>query len=413
MINKKYNITEILVLIGVFILLFFSSDPVMYPDSNRYLAQSLHDPPLYSLMINTMQLIFGNLNSVIVFQTLLISFSIIYFSRTLTIHFNLDIPTKTIIVFFLFFPILQFYNHLLTEPICYAFSIFFVSFVIKLIYNLNIQNIIWSSIFVILLVLTRNQFLFLYPVVLLLYLGIFILYNSKKILTFLIISFLSIFIIHNLSISFNKYKKMDYFENKSVSNNNQGIFFFTYIDSIYVSSNKDIELFENQNLRNTVDKIFKEMENKKALIKYYDNRGHFSSSLKEIRYYSDTLLEDLAFKENTTIINLKKEISIKLITANYKTYIKHIFKKFYDSTWLFIFVPFFMMLASLVSFIKYKSKYSLLILFLSIFTLSNHSVIYLFGRVQPRYFIYTDFILLIFIFITFLFFFKKREIVFK
>ena len=172
-------------------------------------------------------------------------------------------------------------------------------------------------------------------------------------------------------------------------------------------------MFENQNLRNTVDKIFKEMENKKALIKYYDNRGHFSSSLKEIRYYSDTLLEDLAFKENTTIINLKKEISIKLITANYKTYIKHIFKKFYDSTWLFIFVPFFMMLASLVSFIKYKSKYSLLILFLSIFTLSNHSVIYLFGRVQPRYFIYTDFILLIFIFITFLFFFKKREIVFK
>ena len=409
MINKKYNITEILVLIGIFILLFFSSDPVIYPDSNRYLTQNLHDPPLYSLMINTMQLIFGNLNSVIVFQTLLIGFSIIYFSRTLTIHFNLDTPTKTIVTLFLFLPILQFYNHLLTEPICYAFSILFVSFVIKLIYNLNLQNIIWSSIFVILLILTRNQFMFLYPVVLLLYLGVFILYNSKKILTFLIISFLSIFIIHNLSISFNKYKKIDNFENKSVSNNNQGVFFFTYIDSIYVSSNEDIELFENQNLRNTVDKIFKEMENKKALIKYYDNRGHFSSSLKEIRYYSDTLLEDLAFKENTTIINLKKEISIKLIAANYKTYIKHIFKKFYDSTWLFVFVPFFMMLASLISFIKYKSKYSLLILFLSIFTLSNHSVIYLFGRVQPRYFIYTDFILLIFIFITFVFFLKKKK----
>ena len=34
------------------------------------------------------------------------------------------------------------YNFLLTEPISYAFSILLISFVIKLIHNLNIQNII-------------------------------------------------------------------------------------------------------------------------------------------------------------------------------------------------------------------------------------------------------------------------------
>ena len=123
--NIKNNIIEIFVLIGIFTLLFYSSDPVIYSDSNRYLAQSLHDPPMYSSIINIMQLIFGNLNSVIIFQSFLIGFAIIFFSRTLTIHFNLDIPTKTIVNFFLFLPILEFYNHLLTEPISYAFSIFF------------------------------------------------------------------------------------------------------------------------------------------------------------------------------------------------------------------------------------------------------------------------------------------------
>ena len=66
------------------------------------------------------------------------------------------------------------------------------------------------------------------------------------------------------------------------------------------------------------------MENKKALIKHYNNRGHFSYSLKEIRSYSDPLLKDLAFEENTDVVNLKKEISLKLITANYKICKTHI-----------------------------------------------------------------------------------------
>ena len=168
----KENIIEIFVVIGILILLIQSSTPNIYPDSQRYLSGNLHDPPMYSTIIAVMQFIFGTLNSVVVFQGLLIGISIIYFSRTITIHFNLDKITKSIVTLFLFLPILQFYNHLLTEPIGYAFSLLFVSFVVKLIYDFKIQNIIFCTIFVVVLVLTRNQFIFLYPVTLLLYLGI-------------------------------------------------------------------------------------------------------------------------------------------------------------------------------------------------------------------------------------------------
>jgi len=405
----KDNIIEILVVAGVMLILLYSSSPDIYPDTQRFLSGNLHDPPLYSTIIYVMQLIFGSLNSVIILQTLFVGFGIIYFTRTVEIHFNLNVMIKSIIALFLFLPVLKFYKSLITEPISYAFSLLFVSFVVKLIYNLKIKNIIWITIFVILLLLLRNQFIFLYPVILLLYLGILILYSSKKTFSWLLISFLSIFIIHNVTISTNKHIKKNYFENKSFSTN-KGIFFFAYIDAIYISDYEDIELFEDQKLKNTLAVIFNELNNKKALIKYYNNRGHFSLSLKTIRDHSDIVLEDLAQKENTTIINLKKQISIKLIAANFEKYVEHTFKKFYDSTWLFIFIPFFMMLASLISFIKYKSKDSLLILFLSTFALANHSVVYLFGRVQPRYLIYTDFVILVFIFITFIIFLKKQNI---
>ena len=109
----------------------------------------------------------------------------------------------------------------------------------------------------------------------------------------------------------------------------------------------------------------------------------------------------MAAKENTTINDLKKKISIKLISTNFDKYILLLFKKFYDSTWLFIFIAFFIFIASLIAFIKNKSHLSLLTIFISTFTLSNHSIVYFFGRVQPRYLIYSDFILIMYIFIIF------------
>ena len=409
MIKIKKNIIEILITAGVLLMLLYSSSPDIYPDTQRFLNGNLHDPPLYSSILYVMQLIFGSLNSVIIFQTFFVGFGIIYFSRTVAIHFNLDLMIKSIVALFLFLPILKFYNSLITEPISYAFSLLFVSFAIKLICNLNFKNIVWISIFVILLLLSRNQFLFLYPVILVLYLGILIIDSSKKNFAWLLISLLSIFIIHNTAISLQKY----IFADQGFRQDDKGIFALPYVDAIYVSDYEDIELFEDQKLKNTLAVLFNELNDKKALIKYYDNRGHFSLSLKTIRNQSDLILEDLAQKENTTIANLKKQISIKLIAANFEKYIEHTFKKFYDSTWLFIFIPFFMMLASLISFIKYKSKDSLLILFLSTFALANHSVVYLFGRVQPRYLIYTDFIILVFIFITFVICLKKQNILFN
>jgi hypothetical protein len=404
----KYNI-EICILISVIFLLLYSSDPIIYSDSNRYLNGSLKDPPLYSNIITLMEFIFGSLNSVIAIQTLFIAFGIIHLLKTFTTYLSINFITRVITSAFLLLPIIIFYNHLLTEPFGYAFSLFFVSYGIRLIHNFDNQNLIWITIFVILLLLLRNQFVFLYPVILIIYTGTCILYNSKKVNIGLIISFISILLIHNSTIKINKYIKKINQKNVSLYllNEYHGPFRMASNDILYVSTIKDIKLFKDHELQETLRKIYKKMDNQKLLFKYNNNRGHFSISYPKIDDNTEALLIDLAIRKNTTTKKLRKEIFYTLIKENYYEYSILLFKKFYDSTWLFIIIPIIIFTNSLVNFLKYKSHFSLVAIFISIFALSNHSIIYLFGRVQPRYFVYTDFILLIFIFITFTIFYKK------
>lgn len=418
----KNNIIEIMLAALIILLLIYSSEPIILQDSSRYMNGSLLDPPLYSFLISVMWSLFGNLNTVIVLQTLLIGISIVYFTREIGTIFKLDNLIKIIVSLFLFLPIMKFYNYLLTEPISYAFSIFFVSYVTKLIYNFNVNNLIWTSVFAVALLLTRNQFMFIYPIIVLIFFCIFFQNKSKNKSSILMaLSFIGIFIFHNSIIFLNTYlNKHSFNTDYNIVNKNAnwtesltyvslGPSYFMYIDAIYISNLDDLELFEDQKTRETLNIIFKEMNIRKSLSEFYDGRGHFGKSLVDIRDYSSDLLNNLAEQKNTSINKLKREISIKLILANFKKYIKQIFKKFYDSTWLFVFIPFFILLSGLIGYLKYKSKFYTLIIFISIFVLANHFVVYLFGRVQPRYLIYSDFILIAFIFILFNFAFRNNR----
>ena len=311
----KNNFEELLIIVGALILLFYSSDPIFYPDSNRYLNMSILDPPFYSTVIYIMNSIFGSLISLVILQTGLIVFSIIFFTRTLTIHFNLDNLTKFFVVFFLFLPVIKFYNNILTEPFSYAFSILFVSFITRLIFNFSIQNLIWSTILTIILLLTRNQFMFLYPLIIIVYIGVVILGKKVKIFYLLVASLFSIFIIHNSLIFLNSYLKKNIFfdEYKNASKFealtyvNQGPFNFIYFDAIYISTIKDVELFNNQNIQKTLVYIFKTLNERKCLSEYYNSRGHYGLCLRQIKYTSNKLISSLAINEDTSVIELKKK----------------------------------------------------------------------------------------------------------
>ena len=150
----------------------------------------------------------------------------------------------------------------------------------------------------------------------------------KKNFFLLGISLLSIFLISYSLTALNKLIKLNSLENKIVLDEDKGIYSLIYIDAIYISKIENKKLFYNEKLQKTFINLFNEVNKKKALIKYYNGRGHFGESYAIIRNSANFFIKDLAIKENIPIIEIKKEISIKLISANFKSYTKHIFKKF-------------------------------------------------------------------------------------
>ena len=259
----KNNITALIIGSATLLILLISSDPILFSDSTRYLKGSIKDPPLYSSIIFIMQSVFKSLNSIVILQTFFVSFSIYYFTKTLERIFKLDLLTTIITAFFLFLPFIEFYRNILTEPLSYGFSLLFVSFALQLIYNFNYRNTFYFSILVVALLLIRNQFIFLYPVLLLFYIGIFFLNRSKQITVVLLISFFSIFLVHNSLIAMNKNLNDNKIKRNNVLKNDSGFYYYVYIDSIYISDLKDSRLFKKQRLNETIDKILKEIDKKK------------------------------------------------------------------------------------------------------------------------------------------------------
>lgn len=82
MVIKKY-ICEILISFMFLSLLFYSSNPILYDDSTRYLKGYSPDLPLYSIIINILLLTFNSLNSIVVFQAIFLCVGIIFLRELL------------------------------------------------------------------------------------------------------------------------------------------------------------------------------------------------------------------------------------------------------------------------------------------------------------------------------------------
>ena len=88
--------------------------------------------------------------------------------------------------------------------------------------------------------------------------------KSKKIIFTLLISFLCIFFVHNTFITLNNYLKKNDIKLNDVLRNDSGIYYYLYIDAIYISDVNDSKLIQNQKLSKTINKILNEVDNKKT-----------------------------------------------------------------------------------------------------------------------------------------------------
>ena len=105
------------------------------------------------------------------------------------------------------------------------------------------------------------------------------------------LAFITTFILHNSIILLNTYINKDSFDKNYVAAHSiewkesltyvsMGPNYYIFFDAIYISKKEDTNLFVDQNIKETLTKIFDEMNERKSLIEYYDGRGHFGKSFQ-------------------------------------------------------------------------------------------------------------------------------------
>ncbi len=168
-----------ILLISLYLLI---QGAALAPDSGGYIHMSPGRSLLYPLFLKINQWIFGDLGyGIVAIQLILGVFSIDRFVKTLGRFFYVTPFIAGAIFFFCFVPYFIFHgigNHILTEALCYPFFFLLLSFLLKFLKEKTMTSFVGIISLALLLTLTRSQFLFLWPALLILL--FYMLYKHKE-----------------------------------------------------------------------------------------------------------------------------------------------------------------------------------------------------------------------------------------
>lgn len=160
-----FNYLLLVMMVVLFIPVFFMP-MINAPDTESYLALSSQRPPLFSLVLRLDHVLTGGLFLLTrLLQMGLMVWALLYLDKWL--RRSMQVPGyATLILSFLFLMPLIYHGHfgrlLLSEALSIPLYIFALVYLCKLFINPQIKVAIGFSVCVSLLILTRNQFYFLY-----------------------------------------------------------------------------------------------------------------------------------------------------------------------------------------------------------------------------------------------------------
>jgi hypothetical protein len=157
------------------VLLWFG--PLIAPDTGGYVVPSQARPPLYPYFLHVFRLVFGAENywPVFVGQLFIGLYACQHLTQTLEKVFSLNNLSKGVVFFCLFSPYFlpcRFGNYILSEALAYPLFLWSFSYFCESLRSSALKPFLYFLGGVVLLVLTRRQFIFLYPFVIL-----FVLYH--------------------------------------------------------------------------------------------------------------------------------------------------------------------------------------------------------------------------------------------
>lgn len=145
---------------------FFYGNPIHFPDSDTYIADSIIRSPLYTWFLKAWQLVDAPLGFVHVPQLFFGGLGICYLLHTLRHFFGLHPIRDLLTAALLLIPYVvmnHFGNAVLSEALAYPIFLLCVSFFIRTVKTCTFRNALILGIFTSLLILTRKQFVFMWP----------------------------------------------------------------------------------------------------------------------------------------------------------------------------------------------------------------------------------------------------------
>ena len=315
----------------------FLVGPLIAPDTASYIEGDFTRPPLYPLLISSISHFNESENLWIImgFQMLFGGYSAWSLCQWMANEYKTKPAINSILYFILISPYLTWDlwigNYILSESLAYPLYLLVNRYIFEGIATKNIKPFLISLVITVFLVLTRKQFLFIYPAFLI---TCFIFINSKDsirkisyIIIGVIISFSSATMIERVYT----YVKHGYWAGIPVS----GMQFIT--PQLYLANNKDISYITTNEAKHYFESVITELEQQGLtldssdpyILKSLGKYGLFSNNynpilhaaikhaLKEadenkivndINLYTDKLMRGVAFE--LLKINIEKNIKI-------------------------------------------------------------------------------------------------------
>lgn len=155
----------------VFFIYLVLRGPIPAPDTGTYLNYSPLRSAVYPMILKANSFLFGreNFNILYILQIIFGLLSVLKITTTLRRLFEIDNLTLFLmtLVFFLPYGPSKFGNYILTEGICYPFFLWAIACLLEGVFGKNreqnLKELLKFLVWTVLLVLTRKQFLFLFP----------------------------------------------------------------------------------------------------------------------------------------------------------------------------------------------------------------------------------------------------------
>ncbi len=392
--------------IAIGLLFFFfilSKSYQTYSDSASYISNSILRTPLYPLLLDLFQYIFGDgryLHIIPIFQAIFGLVSCFFLANILEKEFKVGTWVKYFIFLILLYPQFKFASYISTESVTYSLFLLVLSFWIKHIFAKNNRDIYLAIFFMFLSILTRPQLYFLLPV-LFLY-SIF----SGRLKNGLIIIFI---LIGGIFVNDAFQKTYNYiYHGRYALYSSGGILFATA--QIYLSDIEDINLFSDQKEREFFKRVYQAMNERKMLHEYgWEMHGGLESS-HYLTFYNPMLeLVTTTFNEFYSNERGKSEadklteqnkffqkISKRLFINNYKKFLKFSARSIYEVIGFFIIPIISLLVAGVYGFLKKKNSLFIFFVITALLSLSNYCMLLF---IQPlwimRYRFYTDIMIVV------------------